>query len=399
MTRDQLLQLQAARVTAGQHQLANTVRGLMLQAAPDIFDALSDAPDEVFLEPLLFAYFSVSKLGEPPISLPQLVLGSVDEAVRPDAIEVYADARGRIVLPRIGYLLTEERNPHLILRQEQGQYTLEREDGSPVDYRLEAPLTIPGTDIELCLYPSPLIDALLADSTEGKVPVQFEEDPRRYLGALERALALIQRLEPEFYQQLTSVVRQIILFRSDALNSCASLAAHGVAFLNIQDGGDEVLFVDDLVHQCGHVIFNAFTVRRRDFLAVDPDERMGTFTRRPDDSRSVYTVLHGVYTEFFITECLLACDERGLFSGQKGHELRGRLASICQKGVIDLRNLSQPGLLTPQGQQLYDTFLRFSEQLRRERPELLRYNLSNQPYNFSYERFAALNPPPSVHQQ
>jgi hypothetical protein len=394
MTREQFIHLQAEKVVAGQHQLAQAARGLLLRADPDIYDVLSDAPDETFLEPLLFAYFNASRAGPPRIGLPQIILGYVDESMRPDAIEVYADARGIIYLPRIGYFLSEARERSLVLRweRETGRYFLEQDD-APVPFHFEELLTIPGTSIELCRHSSPLVDAFLSDATAGRGPVELEPEVERYLGPLARALAIIKSLEPEYYRDLTSTVRQLVLFRSEALNSCASLAVHGAAFLNVHDGDDEVFFVEDLVHQCGHVIFNAVSVRRKDFLAVDPETPIHVFSGRTDDPRSVYTLLHGSYTEYFMTECLRACEERQVFSGRRAHELRGRLASICQKGMIDLKNRSHEGLFTPLGQSLHELFARYLEEVHHEQPELLRYDLSNQPYNFSYERFVRLNPP------
>jgi HEXXH motif-containing protein len=394
MTYEQFLSLQAKSVATGQHRLAQTSRGMLLQAAPDIFEALSQAPDATFLEPLLFTYFGASRAGTPLVDLPQLLLGYVEEPLRPEAIEVYVDARGRIDLPNIGWLLSEARSRQLVLLWEHDTHRYRLEDeGAPVSFRFEERLTLPGTAIELCRYGNPLLEDLLINSAQPRSPVHFEEGVERYAGQLAEALALIERHMPEYYRDLSSVIRRIVLFRSETLNSCAALAAHGIAFLNVQEGSSVPRFVDDLVHQCGHVIFNAFTVRRRDFVAVDPGSPIDAFTHQSEDARSVYTVLHGAYTEHFMTRCLRACDEARVFSGQPAHELRGLLAFIFQRAILDMRNLAAEGLFTPEGQALYDTFKQHVDEVCRDRPELLRDDFSNQPYNFSYERFAQLNPP------
>ncbi|WP_257453343.1 hypothetical protein [Archangium lipolyticum] len=396
MDREQFIRLQREKVITGQRQLANTLRALLLRTDPDIYEVLSEAPDDTFLEPLLFAWFSASKsqIGTSPIGLPQVVLGLVEPSLRPDAIEVYADAKGRVYLPRIGYFLTEVRERNLVLQwdAEAGRYLL-TDGGAPVDFRFEPPIVLPGTSIELCRYTNPLYDLILTDATSGKVAVRVHEDVLPFQDSLQRALAILQEQKPDFYRELTATVKQVMLFHSEDLNSCAALAAHGVAFLNVKEGDDEVFFIDDLVHQCGHVIFNAVTVQRRDYLAKDPDMRLREVTGKATDTRSLYSIFHGVYTEAMMIDCLRACDERGLFSGKQRHELLGRLSFIFKKSQIDERNLSLEGFLTPKGEELFAVFRQIFEDARRERPDLMRYGMSNQAYNFSYERFAQLNPP------
>jgi hypothetical protein len=385
--------LQREMVVEGQLLLAGISRGVLRRTDPDTYDVLSDASGEVFLEPLLFAYFSALKGGKPLIELPQIILGHVDSSIWPEAIEVYADTKGRIYLPKIGYFVTLVKNRRLLLRCDGVTKRFSLEDGGvPTDFRFEEILHVPGTSIEVCRYPNSLYEMLLADSSDQHRAVEIKEDVNRYVGSIARALQLIHEKMPEFYQDLLKTVRQIVVFHSSELNSCATLGAHGVAFINFKEGDDEVFFLDDLVHQGGHVIFNAFTAKRKDYCAIDPDAPLSKFTGKENDRRSLYTVLHGCYTEFMMIHCLLTCDERGIFSGRQQHELRGRLAAVFQKSLIDLKTLSHTGLLTELGASLRDTFQQLSDDVRRQRPELLRYNLSNQPYNFSYERFIELNP-------
>src|SRR5690349_5765134 len=84
------------RVPAGQRELAHAMRMLIARAEPAIAEALADAGDDVFLEPLLFSYFASERA---PIGLGQLLFGNVAPSARPDAVEVESDESGAFYLP------------------------------------------------------------------------------------------------------------------------------------------------------------------------------------------------------------------------------------------------------------------------------------------------------------
>lgn len=394
MNLDAFLQWLADAVAGGQDHLARTLRALVYQADPDLFEVLDETSGEVFLEPLLFAYFVVKR---PRVSLPQVVLGYVDASLYPDAMEVQSDAAGTVYLPRIGSFLTGAPDRTLVLRWDPDPRRAALLDGDvPVAFRFEEIPRIPGTRIEIGRHGSPLLTDLAAESSpQGADFRVVDERAHGWADHLARAMEILRAQWPAYHRLIEATVRQVVLFQSESLNSFATVSAHGIAFLNVSARDDEVFFVDDLLHQCGHVMFNAATARRKDYVAVDPETPIGSFHDHPDDDRPVYVVLHGAFTEFAMVHGLRLCDEHGVFSGRQAHELRGRLAFISQKTAIDLRNLAPASLLTPAGRALYETFRAAFERLRHERPELLSgYSMAGQPYNFSYELFARANPLP-----
>jgi len=378
----------------GQAHLANTLRALVYQADPELFAVLEDADPDVFLEPLLFAHFAVK---QPSIPLPQIVVGYVDASRRPDAVEVCSDAAGTIYLPRIGYFLTEGRDQKLVLQWDAETGRASVLDGdTPIDVRFEELPRIPGTDIEICRHSVPMLAEVIAASTpQGADFRVLDERAHGHVDHLVAAMEIIRATWPTYHAQILSTVRQVVLFRSATLGSFAAVSAHGVACLNVSAHDDEVFFVEDLLHQCGHVMFNAATARRKEYVAVDPDTPIGAFNGHPEDVRSVYVVLHGLFTELTMVHGLRLCDERGVFSGRKAHELVGRLAFMAHKALSDMASLADGALLTAQGRSLYETFTAAFESIRRERADLLGgYTMASQPYSFSYEVFARLNPMP-----
>src|SRR6266511_2414135 len=97
---------------AGQTQLAERMRILLYKLAPRLFELVDFSNDETFLEPLLFAYTVDPK---PMVKLDQILFGYIAEHSRPSEILVYADRRGIVELPRIGYLRTDVKSRELRL--------------------------------------------------------------------------------------------------------------------------------------------------------------------------------------------------------------------------------------------------------------------------------------------
>jgi hypothetical protein len=394
MNPNDFMQFQTDAVVTGQQQLANVVRALLYKYEPDIFEIFSESDDELFLEPLLFAYFAAR---DPIIKLPQILLGYLDEDMWPDATEVYADQAGRIYLPKIGYLITEARDRTLVLQKDEGSRELTLVDGdTPVPFELEEILYVPGTSIEIVRHPIPLLDDVLRESTPNASDFAVAEaQVAEHLDHIAGALAMLRAEWPEYHADLVATLRQIVLFHSERLNSCASLAIHGVVLFNITDANphDEAYFIDELSHQGGHVIFSAVTVRRGDYVQIDPETPIGQLTGNVADDRSVHTVLHGAFTEYAMMNGMRRCLDGVVLPPRQAHELLGRLAFISQKAAIDVANLATDGILTERGRQLYEVFERSFQSMRREWPALFsEYDFASQPYNFSYELFARSHP-------
>jgi HEXXH motif-containing protein len=385
---DELRELAANRITAGQRELADAMRVLVARAAPEIAEALVHRPDETFLEPLLFAYFSEK---EPGVELGQLLVGALPPSERPEAVEVRSDAAGRVYVPGIGYFATELPSASLLLELDGGGGHALSRVGRRVACAFEELLYVPGTRIEVARHQDPLLATRFLDTSLRRAEVEVDGHGERHLEHLSRALGLIRELCPSYHAELARTVRQVVVFRASDVNSFATVNAHGTVFLGAGPQDDEAFFFDELVHQCGHVVFNALTVRRRDFLAVEPSAELGTFAPDEQDGRTVYDAFHGLYTEHVMSSCMRTLDECGVLSGRLAHELFGRLSFITQKFAVDLANLSAQGIFTDLGREIYAYFAEDFRSLAADRPDLLATDMKNQPYTFSYDTFARDN--------
>lgn len=81
-------------------ELANTIRTLLYQEDPSLFDLIDIEDENVFLEPSIFNYFTRKNLGE-TAPLMQVLWGYIPNELKPKIL-VFSDNSGIINLPNIG---------------------------------------------------------------------------------------------------------------------------------------------------------------------------------------------------------------------------------------------------------------------------------------------------------
>jgi HEXXH motif-containing protein len=391
MKRDGFEGWQHGGTAEGQRQLADTLRLLIYKAAPALFDGLDFHDDRPFLDPLLFAYFTDPA---PTLPLGQLLYGLIPRQRRPRNVELRTDAGGRAHVPGIGVLETPagNRSIELLHGADPGDYRC-RLDGRTLPARWRASLCIPGTGIEVFQEHHPLLERFFTDATGASVGVEVVEATREHHAHLLIAFALLREHCPDLWDEVAATTRRVMLYRGRLPNSFATLSAHGGVFFNVTDAIDEVAFLEDIAHQCAHVIFNALTVEKERFLAVDPMTPLESLSGDQHEARSVYSALHGLFTYTVIGRVLSTCWDRQVFGGRQSHELLGRLGFILLKFSSDLAVLNQPAVFTRLGQRCYRHFAAAYRDLDRRYARLVGpLEYGNQPYVFSYPRFAERNP-------
>ena len=365
---------------------------LLTAADPDLAQALARAAIEPVREPLFFSYFAAPNVSTP---LEQLAYGYLLGAERIDRARVYSDADGVVHLPGVGYMSTAVASAYLWLYPSglDAIPQLVDERGSCVSASFAAPVFIKNSAIEIAQSNDPLLTNLYHDERGGVHRVDVREVlSLQRCTQLATALDVICECCPWLHQLIRLVVRRVVLFHCPHINSFATLAAHGTAFLNVGMHDDEVCLVEDLAHQCGHVVFSALTFDREVWLTGDldrPANSLGPY----GDPRSSYVILHGVFTEAVMSLCLNECYTRGLLSSDKVHELLGRLAYILLRFERDLADLRRTSVLTPMGGWLVEQFENvFSTISAARRHQFRGLDLSGQSYSFNYRSFLARNP-------
>lgn len=382
---DALADLIRDSLEEGQQLLALHLRTLIYKTARDWFERLPFEDDTAFLRPTLFAWFTGN---DPDLTLAQLICGHLPAEQRPSSTPVRSDRKGRVFLPGLGTFLTEH-------PMSSGEWI---QDGKRGILRL-------GNHYALATFqPEMRLDAHeLAIYTQ--IPAVFEhffpqpplagveENTRFPIHELNVALLDLRHLDPLLYAAIRQVTSSIQLYRSEAPNSFASLSAHGAAFLNVPPDADRISFLDDIAHQCGHILFNAMTLQRQATLAIEPETPLRAIVPAVGDTRSVYSAFHGLFTYSLILRSLDArLNAPGLSLGER-FQTRGRIAFYLTKFHTDLCNLNHARVFTPLGQLYYARFLQtYEAAYARYANSLKDLDLSQQPYVFSWSQFLQDNP-------
>jgi len=386
--------------------LIENIKLLLYKHDPNIFDKIDYEDDDIYQEPLLYAYFN-SKVKK--IDLDTIIYGYTKEKLRPEKLKVKSDTYGKFYLPNIGWFITNENNKSYELYKTANSllYTLSSKE-IICDYTFEPIEIIKGTNIELLKYPIPLLDEFYYDINGSVIDVEIENVTKFQRINIEKAFNLIKKLAPKHYKLIESITKKVVIFNVDTTlrNSFATLNAQGICFSNAyQKDYNEVFFIDDIAHQTGHLIFNILIYDVEQFLKIHPETvveklHLGNNTT---ETRNIYVIFHALYTYYTTFICLDAFldYEKNKYS-RNLHEVEARLLFYIGKCYQDIDLIenneidnieSINDIFTLKGKEVYLEIKRkYKEVSQKWREKLTGLNMSNQPYNFTYSKFAELNP-------
>lgn len=393
-------------IDIGREQLIEDIKMFLYKENPNIFEIVDFEDDNIYQEPLLFAYYNSKEKSS--IQLNTILYGYMNPRAQQNGIIVKSDKYGRIYIPNLGWFITDVKNQQLnLLKDELNQFSL-LSNNANIQYRLESTYKIDNTDIEYLMYPVALLNQCFFNTSNELIPVEIESISKKHLHNIVKAFSLIKDNAPGHYDLICSVTKKIIVFNVDTnlRNSFATMNAQGISFLNAyQKSYDEVFFIDDIAHQTGHVIFNAIICDFPNFLKINPETILENSNSKIDtvDTRSILTLFHALFTYYTTFICLDSCLDSNTFSIKQRHEALGRLLFYISKCDIDL-NLIISGKINNQALECKDIFTEDGLYIYREvenkfkfikekwGDSLRSFNLSGQPYNFTYSIFLQLNP-------
>lgn len=219
-------------------------------------------------------------------------------------------------------------------------------------------------------------------------------DSADYAASLEEGWDVLRGVAPVLHDSLREVVRHTVVFEARDAESFATPAAPGAVFLNAAPADGAAFFIEQLPHQGGHNLFHALSAQWDRLIAAGRDLRASTLTGMADDPRTLEVVLHGVFTQSLMCVALGASLEAGALAhdDRQQHELLGRLSFAMRRLQLDLTDVRRRDLYTEAGEELVIAFEEaFDDVYRAASGRITGFNLTNQPYAFSYDRFAELN--------
>ncbi len=373
----------------GQREYTRIMQALIQHVAPETLADIRRDDSRVILEPFLFAYFASPKRDD-EATLEQLLAVSLNnKETRP--VVVVTNSNGVAFLPGLGYIDANRPSARIVVSipaelQENVNKAAAREICG--DYAL--PLYA-SSSVELLRQYVPLLDQFFAEHATEVAPTIATTAETMY-GRLASAFASLADTWPEYYRALELVLRRVVLFRSDFFNSFAHTAAHGTIFMNVSLGHTETFFIEDIVHQAGHVLLAAATIDSPSLFCVDPAEPIAAFTGISAERRTVSVAVHGLVTEALMSLVLARCMENGLLPSEQSLELTGRCAFIFKRFTSDLTTVGRLPIFNSIGTQLVRILFAIWERIARKYGDAFdRLDMSNQAYNFSLERFISLN--------
>ncbi len=230
---------------------------------------------------------------------------------------------GVIVLPGIGYLIPNT----LLIGPATIHYdsAIDAWSGSQgekyISFQLLKEVKTNHHDFTLLAYKHPSINNFMRDVSNNNVSLAHEQIVSLLQkGSLEKALDILRVICPEFYSCMCCTTRSFLIFRAENINSFANETMQGICFLSIPQHVSTVYFADDVLHQCGHIMFSMMAFDKIALFLGNPDTPLCKWFDGVNDKRSIYVLCHAVFTEFLISTGLLRCIE----SNQLTKEGKGR---------------------------------------------------------------------------
>jgi HEXXH motif-containing protein len=379
-------------IAKGQGYLSEAIKLLIYQKAPEIFERLDFNDDYIFREPFLFAYFN-NKTNQIPLE--QILYGYMEEGSRPEELKVYAENQGVIFLPQIGYFIVPVNQQYLLLRYDNKKYHLYHQ-GVEVPYTFEPLLFIPGTPFEVHRYNSIVFHDYFKVWNDEKKDFEDPDDveitrtTELHLSKIARAMQILREHCPQQYEHYLQTTRRYVIFSNPRIRNFAVRDLHGTAFLSARPEHTEIFFMEEIIHQSSHNVFNAVTAKLPDHFRIDPETPLKNFSNREGEFRSIYSAHHGLYT---VTTRLICFDECvDVFEGETRYEIAARLADLRRRFRNGMEKMNFEAVFTPLGYEVYDELDRCCAELFTKRNYLIgRFDFSNQKAGFNFNIFLAQN--------
>jgi hypothetical protein len=392
-----------SQLRAGMKKLAHSMRTRIFRRLPAFYSKLDEADDAVFLEPLLFAYFS--GLLPDTISLEQLLAGSITNPGNSEHIRVCSDEDGIIYLPSLGYLKTGLAKEMFTLIWDQDLHCYELKlYGVPAvfDFALLNYDRISGIELgsNICRLSGPLFEEEMSRDglcfEKGMAPVFPMQDAivNTWKPQLGSTFVLLGRICPDYLDQIKSVIRKIVFFECNELPSFAPSGLSGCVYLNCWEANSEVAFIAGITACTAGLQFNLLTQDRNGFFRTHPEELcLNGYPKCKNSKRTIWQAMKELFISTSLTAVLESCYRSKLFSGPVQQELAGRLAHNRDKYEGYLDAFEQKELLTDQGIAFYrEMTIQRAEIYASLEEALAGIRVHNHSLLFNWKLFKQMNP-------
>ncbi len=398
---------QYSNVLVGRSEISENMKILLYRLIPEYFELLDFDDEDIFLEPLLFAYFHL-EINDIDV-LKQIMYGSIASADRPKELTVKSNRYGNIYMPRLGWVTNVEKGKKFKLENIDNKYYL---DGNSIEVE---PIHIGNKlGIEVVKHPIEMMDDRFYDASKNIIDVNVEDAFTAFVDTFDNSINYIHDNVGWLAALIKKSCFKSVIFDdySDPIeskfckrNSFASLRVKCISFHNVyQPWYNEVFFLDDISHQMGHVIFTLLTNNTSRFYKVDPKAILKSnseYGKRIDliEDRNYEVIFHALYTYFLTLNILDAALESNHFNDDQVAEIKGRIAFYMRKCTLDFELFEDfdkseiaERIYTPEGLYIYMNMKQtFALIYKKYQSIATVYNFDNQSYNYNHKKFLEVN--------
>lgn len=351
-------------------KIIDTIKLLIYKENPDLFGNLDFDDDNVFLEPLLFAYFNSKE----SILFSNEILEEILQGYLLEQSEIKINRsynkENIFYLPNLGYYNWNE-------------------------IQVEKLLWIDIFEIVKEIHP--IINPYFIESKDGHITnksPEFTSVWSENYDELCNSIELIKTHLPLFYQKLAFSNRKIYLHNNYKILNFTSIETLGMLYFYVLGSNNLIYFIEELIHQGSHNFLYYVVYNKSNYFKIDVENLiMWNFTGSSYDNRTIYDAFHGLYT---VTQRMKNFDlllSNNVFLGSHKHELLGRLADQFTRFKTGLELLNIEEVYTDLGKSLYFQWIEEGEIIENKYFKLKNYlNLSNLDIDFRYDDFCKLNP-------
>ncbi|WP_396177576.1 hypothetical protein [Flavobacterium sp.] len=349
--------------------IINTIKLLIYKENPSLLEKVDFEDDNIFLDPLFFAYFN-SKKGDLFSSelLCEIMQGYFVEKESLILKASYNKA-GVAYVPCIGYFDQENRKVEDILK---------------VDH------------FEILKEIHPVLERYFVEYYKGHIvnpKPQYASAWREKYQELEKAILIIKEHLPVFYEELVFANKKIYLHNNPKILNFASIETLGMLYFYVLGNNNLIYYIEELIHQGSHNYLYYVVHNRKEYFKIDVDNIiMRDLTKQDWDYRNVYGAFHGLFTVTQRVECFDILLTKNVFSGREKHELLGRLTDQFSRFRTGLELLNLDEVYTPRGIEYYHALDQKCMNILQKYKKLHQeFDLSNRDLDFRYEDFCTLN--------
>lgn len=371
---------------SGQNNEINIIKALIYKKHKTIFNKIDFDNNYAFSEPYIFGYFTIRNI---EIPIEQLMYGYYKHNTD-TSLTIKTDKNGMFYIPNIGLFKTNSKTSkkQITTKNLTSSLNTPKED----IILLNENTHIKYTQCEPMQHIDEIMMHFIKGGTKKESYVNYLKKNNTYSKHATLALQTIINNSNSFYKYLKPALRRIVFFSSDTMNSFSNISLHGTIFVNMSQGQGEIYLLEDITHQCAHVIFDSITFNKNKFINIDHETPLNTYNGDANDKRSIYTTYHALYTYYCITQIFDDCITNNIYTGSCSLELHGRLSYVLKKYTKDIENLDHIDIFTELGWGMYKEFRdHLATMLNKYQHLVSELNHNNQPYVFSLKNFIEIN--------